>query len=119
MDAESRTTSSLARTVLTTTLTVVGVVAGLYLLYLLRKPIGWLAVASFVAVALSGPVAWFSRWMRRGFAITLTLMSVLLVPIAAIAIVVPPLVREGSHLVEKVPEYAREFNDYVNRNDRL
>jgi predicted PurR-regulated permease PerM len=114
-----RQTASLARTVFTTTLTVVAVVLGLYLVYLLRKPIGWLAIACFIAVALSGPVAWFSRWMRRGFAITLTLISVLLIPVAAIAIVVPPLVREGSNLVERVPDYAREFNDYVNDNERL
>jgi predicted PurR-regulated permease PerM len=118
MNAEPRTTS-LARTVFTTTITVVAVVAGLYLLFLLRKPIGWLLIAGFVAVALSGPVAFLSRWMRRGLAITLTLISVLLIPVAAIAIVVPPLVKEGSNLVEKIPDYAREFNDYVNENERL
>ncbi|MBB4662592.1 AI-2E family transporter [Conexibacter arvalis] len=118
MNAEPRSTS-LARTVFTTTITVVAVVAGLYLLFLLRRPIGWLLIASFIAVALSGPVAFLSRWMRRGWAITLTLISVLLIPVAVIAIVVPPLVREGSNLVEKVPDYAREFNDYVNNNERL
>ncbi len=114
-----RDSGSLARTVFTTTITVVAVVAGLYLIYLLRKPIGWLLVATFIAVALSGPVAWLSRWMRRGLAIALTLISVLLIPVAVIAIVVPPLVREGSHLVEKVPDYANELSDYVNRNERL
>lgn len=118
MNAEPRTTS-LARTVFTTTITVVAVVAGLYLVYLLRKPIGWLLIAGFVAVALSGPVAFLSRWMKRGLAITVTLISVLLIPAAAIAIVVPPLVKEGSNLVEKVPDYARELNDYVNENERL
>jgi predicted PurR-regulated permease PerM len=52
---------SLARTVFTATLTVVAVVLGLLLLYMLRTPISWLVVATFVAVALSGPVAWLSR----------------------------------------------------------
>lgn len=111
--------SSIARTVFTTTITVVAIVLGLYLMYLLRKPLGWAAIACFVAVALSGPVAWFSRWMKRGFAITLTLLLVLLVPVAVLAIVIPPLVREGTHLVEKVPDYAREFDDYVNNNEKL
>lgn len=111
--------ASLARTVFTTTVTVIAVVAGLYLIYLLRKPIGWLLIATFIAVALSGPVAWLSRRMKRGFAITLTLLGVLLVPIAAVAIVVPPIVREGTKLVEKVPEYAREFTRWVNDNERL
>jgi predicted PurR-regulated permease PerM len=118
MGAEQRP-ASLARAVFTTTVTVVAVVIGLYLLYLLRKPIGWLLIATFVAVALSGPVALLSRRMKRGFAITLTLLGVLLIPVAVIAIVVPPLVREGSNLVEKVPDYAREFDDYVNDNERL
>lgn len=111
--------ASIARTVFTTTLTVVAIVLGLYLIYLLRQPLGWVAIACFVAVALSGPVSWFSRWMKRGWAITVTLLLVLLVPVAVIAIVVPPLVREGSKLVEKVPDYAREFNDYVNNNEKL
>lgn len=111
--------ASIARTVVTTTMTVVAIVLGLYLIFLLRQPLGWVAIASFVAVALSGPVTWFGRWMKRGWAITVTLLLVLLVPVAVIAIVVPPLVREGSQLVEKVPDYAREFDDYVNNNERL
>ena len=32
------------------------VVLALYLIYLLRKPIGWLLIATFLAIALSGPV---------------------------------------------------------------
>lgn len=118
MGADARP-ASLARTVFTTTITVVAVVAGLYLFYLLRKPIGWLLIAGFIAVALSGPVALLQRWMKRGLAITLTLIGVLLIPCAVIAIVVPPLVREGSKLVESLPDYAREFTQYVNDNERL
>lgn len=111
--------SSIARTVFTTTITVVAIVLGLYLIFLLRQPLGWVAIACFVSVALSGPVAWFSRWMKRGWAIAITLLLVLLVPVGITAIMVPPLVKEGSKLVEKVPDYAREFSDYVNNNERL
>lgn len=111
--------ASIARTVFTTTITVVAIVLGLYLIYLLRQPLGWAAIACFVSVALSGPVAWFSRWMKRGWAITVTLLLVLLVPVVVMGIVVPPLVREGTKLVEKTPEYARQFDDYVNNNERL
>jgi predicted PurR-regulated permease PerM len=118
MGADARP-ASLARTVFTTTITVVAVVAGLYLVYMLRKPIGWLLIATFIAVALSGPVAFLQRWMKRGLAITLTLIGVLLIPCAVIAIVVPPLVREGSNLVESLPDYAREFTQWVNDNERL
>ena len=37
-------------------LTAVLVVLALYLIYLLRKPIGWLLIATFLAIALSAPV---------------------------------------------------------------
>ena len=39
-----------------TVLTVVCVAILLYLIYLLRKPISWILIASFLAVALSRPV---------------------------------------------------------------
>ena len=35
---------------------VVCAVVVLYLLYLLRKPIGWIVLAAFIATAVSGPV---------------------------------------------------------------
>ena len=38
----------------------------LYLIFLLRKPIGWVLIATFLAVALSGPVNALNRHMRRG-----------------------------------------------------
>ena len=38
----------------------------LYLIYLLRKPISWILIAAFLAVALSGPVNVLSQRMRRG-----------------------------------------------------
>ena len=40
--------------VVRTVLIVVGVFLSLYLIYLLRKPIGWLLIATFLAVALQG-----------------------------------------------------------------
>src|SRR5690606_25594728 len=117
--ASARQGPSLVRTVFTATITVIAIVIGLYFVYLLRRPIGWLLIAGFVAAALSGPVALLSRHMRRGFAIALTLLGVLLVPAGVIAIVVPPLVSEASNLVEEVPEYAQQFNDWINANERL
>ena len=41
----------------------------LYLIYLLRKPITWLFIAMFLAVALSPPVNFLNRYMKRGLAI--------------------------------------------------
>ena len=66
-----------ARQVVRTVLTVVCVAIALYLLYLLRKPIGWVLVAAFLAVALSPPVNALSKYMRRGLAITVVYLGLL------------------------------------------
>ena len=46
----------LGRAVLRTVLIVVSVALALYLIYLLQKPLTWLVIAAFIAVAMSGPV---------------------------------------------------------------
>src|SRR3954469_11338917 len=53
----------------------------LYLVFLLRKPISWVLIAVFLAVALSGPVNLLNRRMRRGFAIALVYLALLAIPV--------------------------------------
>ena len=71
---------STPRAILRNVLIVVGVVLALYLIYLLRKPIGWLLIATFLAIALSGPVNYLNRYMKRGFAIGLVYLMLLSQP---------------------------------------
>jgi predicted PurR-regulated permease PerM len=108
-----------ARQIVRTVLTVVCVVISLYLLYLLRKPISWILIATFLAVALSPPVNVLSRHMRRGFAIAIVYLGLLAVPIMLIALLVPPLITEGNDFADKVPSYARDVTKYVKENKRL
>ena len=107
------------RAVLRVALIVVGVVAVLYLGYLLRKPLAWLLIAAFIAIAVSGPVNALSRRMRRGFAIALVYLGVILIPIAVIGLLVPPLIGEGRDLIESAPEYAADLTEFVNENETL
>jgi predicted PurR-regulated permease PerM len=107
------------RAIVRVVLIVIGVLAALYLLYLLRKPIGWLLTAVFLAVALSGPVNWLNRRMRRGFAITLVYLGLLAVPFALGALIVPPFVREGNNLANDAPKYSRDVTKFVQRNRTL
>ena len=107
------------RVVLRTVLIVVTVVITLYLLYLLRKPIGWLLIAAFLAVALSGPVNLLQRRMKRGLAITVVYLGLLAVPIGIGALMVPPLVGSVNDLAENAPEYARDVTKFVEENERL
>lgn len=97
----------------------VAVALSLYLIYLLRRPIGWLLAATFLTIALSGPVNVLARKMKRGFAITLVYIGLLLVPFLLAALIVPPLVSEVSKLADNAPKYAKDVTDFVQKNDRL
>jgi predicted PurR-regulated permease PerM len=110
---------SLPRTVLTATLTVLAVVFVLWLVYMLRKPIAWIIVAGFLAIALSGPVAWLHRYMPRGRAILFAYMTVILTPLLLLAIIVPPIVRTGSNFIEHIPQYSQQTQDWVQKNKQL
>src|SRR5215208_4719703 len=108
-----------ARNIVRIVLTVVCVVVTLYLLWLLRKPIGWLLVSIFLAGALSPPVNHLARRMRRGFAIAITYLGLLLVPVLLIALIVPPLITEANNFADNVPQYADDVTEFVQDNKRL
>jgi predicted PurR-regulated permease PerM len=112
-------TAAPAKAIVRVVLIVVGVALSLYLIYLLRKPLGWLLIALFLAVALSAPVNRLARRMRRGFAITLVYLGLLGVPLLLVALIVPPLVTEANDFAQNVPQYARDVTDFVEENDRL
>jgi predicted PurR-regulated permease PerM len=108
-----------ARSVIRIVLIIVCVVICLYLLFLLRRPITWLLVAIFLAVALSGPVNYLEAHMRRGLAITLVYLGLLLIPILLIALIVPPLITEADNFANDVPRYARDVTEFVRENEQL
>jgi len=111
---------STPRVVVRNVLIIVGVVLTLYLIYLLRRPLGWIVVAMFLAVALSGPANWLHRRLgRRGPAIALTYLGLLLIPFAISAIVVPPVVTGANDLAGNAPRYAADLQDFVQRNPTL
>jgi predicted PurR-regulated permease PerM len=60
-----------------------------------------------------------NRHMRRGFAIFLSYLGLLLVPVLLGAVLVPPIVTGVNDLATKAPDYAAQARDYVNKNERL
>src|SRR3954451_20114343 len=112
-------TAANARTVLRTVLIIVAVVLILYLIYLLRHPIGLILVAAFIAVALSGPVNYLHRHMRRGFAITIVYVGLLLIPIGLGALVIPPVVTQVENFATNAPRYAQDARNYIEKNKQL
>jgi len=108
-----------ARSIVRIVLIVVCVAICLYLIFLLRRPITWLLVSVFLAVALASPVNFLAAKMRRGFAITIVYLGLLLVPILLMALIVPPLITEANNFAKNVPDYAQEVSEFVEKNERL
>ena len=107
-----------ARSVLRTTLIVLGVALAVYVTYLLRKPIAWLVIAAFIAVALSAPVRALSRHMPRGLAIATVYAALVAIPIVLAGLLIPPLVGQAEDLAN-VPGYVNDVEEFVNENETL
>lgn len=108
-----------SRPILRAVLIVVAVVLSLYVIYLLRKPLSWLVIAAFIAVAVSGPVNLLSRWMKRGLAIAVVYLALVLVPVGLGALLIPSVVNQVEDLARNAPEYADDLTKVVNENPTL
>jgi predicted PurR-regulated permease PerM len=107
------------RAIVRVVLTVIACVLALYLIYLLRRPLTWIFIAGFIAIALSGPVAFLQRWMKRGLAVAAVYAGLILVPVLITAALIPPIVTQGNNLAQSLPDYARDVTQFVQKNDRL
>jgi predicted PurR-regulated permease PerM len=105
--------------VLRVMLVVVAVVLVLYVIYLLRQPLGWMFISAFIAIAASGPVGMLNRHMRRGPAIAIVYLGIILIPLGMLAVLVPPIVDQAGNLANNAPKYAQDLNDFSQRNKRL
>ncbi|HEX8102845.1 MAG TPA: AI-2E family transporter [Solirubrobacteraceae bacterium] len=108
------------RAVVRTTL-IVGLIAlAVYLIYLLRQPITWVIIAAFIAIAISGPInALEARIHRRGVAVAVVYLLLVLLPLGLVAMIVPPMARQGAALARNLPDYASEASDFVTNNRTL
>jgi predicted PurR-regulated permease PerM len=114
-----RITAVSVRTVLRIVLVIIGVAFALWLIYLLRKPLTWIFIAGFIAVALAGPVNYLERRMRRGLAIAVVYIGLILVPVLIAASLVPPIVEQLNNLINNLPGYVDDLRDFVEKNDQL
>ena len=107
------------RIVLRTVLIVLTVILTVYLVYLLQRPLAWLVIAAFVAVAVSGPIGVLSRRMPRGLAIAAVYGALVAVPLVLAALLIPPLVGQAEDLAKDVPGYVDDVEEFVNDNETL
>jgi predicted PurR-regulated permease PerM len=113
------TVDTAPRSIARIVLIVVAVLLTLYILYLLRKPLSWLVIAAFIAIAAAGPVNFLQRYMKRGLAIALVYITLILIPFGLGALLVPPLVGEVEEVADNAPEYVADVEEYVQDNDTL
>ena len=108
------------RAVVRTTVIVLGVMLALYVIYLLRKPITWVVIAAFIAIAISGPINALDRRIhRRGLAVTAVYLALVLLPLGLLALIVPPMARQGAALGRDLPGYASQATETIRSNATL
>jgi predicted PurR-regulated permease PerM len=108
------------RAIVRIVITVIACVLTLYVIYLLRKPLTWIFIAGFIAVALAGPVNFLqAQGMPRGPAVGLVYAALVLVPVLIVSALVPPIVTQGNNLVQSLPGYTRDVSDFVQKNQQL
>jgi predicted PurR-regulated permease PerM len=107
------------RAILRIVLIVVGVVLALYLIYQLRTPLTWLFLSVFLAVALSRPVNFLNRYMKRGLAIMFVYLGLFATVIALGLLLIPPVVTQVNKLADNAPSYSQDVRDYVDKNRTL
>jgi predicted PurR-regulated permease PerM len=100
---------------------VIVVVSGvaLYLVYLVREPLGYIVLGAFVAICAAGPVGTLSRYMKRGYAVLVVYAVIVLTPVVIGAILIPPIVRQTVQLVDKLPEYTQQLKTTIDDNPQL
>jgi predicted PurR-regulated permease PerM len=108
-----------ARAIARTVLIVVLCVSAVYLVYLLRTPIAYLVLAAFIAACGSGPVNALSRHMRRGFAMAIVYLLLLLIPALIFLVLVVPVVEQTVNLVGNLPGYVQDLEEEIQSNEQL
>jgi predicted PurR-regulated permease PerM len=106
------------RDVIRITLTVAAVIAGLYLLYLVRDVLLLLFIAGFVAVALGPAVDLVARRRIPRAAAILIVYVGLILAIAGIGLlVIPPVVDQANELANDAPGYVRDLQENATLRD--
>jgi predicted PurR-regulated permease PerM len=99
------------RTILRVLLIVIAVAVTLEVIWVARHVLVWVAIALFLALALDPLVSWIERRgrVKRGPAIAIAYLIVLIVIAAVGATFVPKLIDEVNGLVQALPNYVHDL----------
>ena len=98
-------------TILRVLLIVIGVAIALEVVWIARHVIAWLVISLFLALALNPFVNWIQRRtrLRRGAAIGVAYLVVIVVVVALGLTFVPKLVDEVNGFIQALPNYAHDL----------
>ena len=100
------------RNVAKVVLVATGVIAGLYVLYLIRQVIAAVVIAIFLAIALGPAVDFFQRGKVSRAAAILIVYALMFSAVFMVGLlVVPPIVDEVNGFVDDVPGYVRDIRE--------
>jgi predicted PurR-regulated permease PerM len=99
------------RTILRVLLIVLSVAVVIEVIWIARHVLAWVVIALFLALALDPLVGWIERrgHLKRGPAIALTYLIVLVVIVAVGASFIPKLVDEVNGFVQALPNYVHDL----------
>jgi predicted PurR-regulated permease PerM len=76
-------------------------------------------IAAFIAACASGPINLLARHMKRGAAIGIVYLAIIVVPALIFIALVRPLVEQTVELVHNLPGYVQDLDDQIQKNDTL
>jgi predicted PurR-regulated permease PerM len=109
--APERTITLRPRTVIQVTGVLLGVAMALWIVYVARQVVTWMLVAMFLALAVNPAVQLLNaRWVkRRGAAIAIVLVLLVVIVAGIAALFIPPLIDQISGFVDAVPGYVHQL----------
>lgn len=108
----------LAKRVFVTTLVVLGIALILYFMYLARKPLIWIGISAFLAIAINPMVHKTKRYMPKrsmALATVVVLLFLCLIAGALIWIFFAPFVQQTINLISAIPELIGKINSSLSK----
>jgi len=92
--------------------------AGAYLFWLLRSVVLLTFTAIAIATVLNKIVHQLRKWkFKRGWAVTITVFSILLAAVLITAIIVPPFIRQANQWIDQAPLETAQISLWIERID--
>lgn len=105
------------RRVILATLVVVGVIGGFFLFDRFSTIVFVVFVATVFAIAMRPAVLWLGRYRIPPWAgVLLIYLAIALIVVGVVAVLVPLLVAQGTHVVQDVPSYYTELRNQLSQS---